>query len=176
MKELLSFVLFLSFLTAQSQKKEVPHEILESIKKEVWIPFMESYAELDSDKLQSLHSQDIVRVLLEQNKVQSGQSYLDDFGGFLNQMEESGGKLGIAFALLTTAVDDSGNLAYQTGYYEFSSQDKEDQDLMVRGYGLFSVGLKKIEGSWKLFLDVDKRIDLTFEEFEKQKLVYRLDR
>lgn len=136
---------------------------------------MESYAELDSEKLQSIHSKDIVRVLMDQNKVQSGQTYLDDFGGFLNQVKENEGKLGIAFAILTTAVNDAEDLAYQTGYYEFSSKNKEDQDLVVRGYGHFSVGLRKIGGSWKLFLDSDKRIDLTLEEFEQQKIVYRLD-
>ena len=168
------FVFFLSFLVVQSQKKEVSKTVVESIEKDVWVPFMESYTELDSEKLKSLHTSDIVRITLDNNVVKSGQTYLDEFGGFLNQVGENGGQLGIAFALLTTAINDTEDLVYQTGYYEFSSKNKDDQDLIVRGYGHFSVGLRKTEGIWKLFLDSDKRVNITKEEFESQEIVYRL--
>ncbi|MEO0570486.1 MAG: hypothetical protein AAF039_02200 [Bacteroidota bacterium] len=167
-------VLFMAFL-GFSQKKELPGALVEKIKKDVWIPFMEAYAQLDDDKLKSIHDPEIFRVMIDQNTVKTGQTYLNDFGGYLNQVSKNGGGLGIAFALLTTATNSSGDLAYQTGYYEFSSKEKDDSDLVVRGYGHFSVGLKKTEGLWKLFLDADQRIDITLEEFENQEIVYRLD-
>ena len=135
---------------------------------------MEAYAELDAKKLKSIHAVDIFRVTIDQNEVRTGEAYLEEFGGFLEQVKDRKGKLGIAFAILTTAIDSSGDLAYQTGYYEFSSQGENDPNLVVRGYGLFNVGLRKTNGIWKLFLDSDKRIDITKAEFEDQEIVYRL--
>lgn len=176
MRKLSFFLLFFSFLVVQSQKKEVPKEILEAIKEEVWLPFMESYAELDSEKLKSIHTKDIFRVTTDNNVVKFGQPYLDEFGGFLEQVQENQGQLGIAFALLTTAINDAGDLAYQTGYYEFSSKNKDDQNLTARGYGHFSVGLRKTDGVWKLSHDVDKRVDINKEKFESQEIVYRLSK
>ena len=78
MKKLFFLILLIPLLSLQAQEQDV----IEAIRKDIWIPFMESYAELDSEKLQSIHSRDIVRVLIDQNKVQSGQRYLDDFGGY----------------------------------------------------------------------------------------------
>ena len=166
------YVVFSGF----SQKREVSTAVIEKIKKDVWIPFMEAYAQLDTEKLKSIHDSDIFRVTIDQNTVKTGQSYLNDFGGYLDQIKKNGGGLGIAFAVVTTAIDSSGDLAYQTGYYEFSSKSNEDQNPIVRGYGHFSVALRKTEGLWKLFLDADKRVDITLEEFENQEIVYRLNK
>ncbi|MDT0607673.1 hypothetical protein [Croceitalea rosinachiae] len=174
MRTFLFLVLLPISLILQSQKREISKTLVDSIKVDVWIPFMESYAELDSEKLKSIHTTDIFRVTTDNNTVKSGLPYLDEFGGFLNQVEKDGGQLGIAFSLLTTAINDIGDLVYQTGYYEFSSKNKNDENLVVRGYGKFNIGLRKIDGTWKLFLDVDKRIDISKNEFENQKIVYRL--
>jgi len=174
MKPILLFLLFCFTAFCFAQQKKISEEALEKIRKDIWIPFMEAYTELDSEKLKSLHTDDIFRVTIDQNEVRTGQSYLEDFGGFLDQVQKDGGGLGIAFALESTAMDGSGDLAYQTGYYEFSSKGKDDPNLMVRGYGHFNVGLRKVNGVWKLFLDSDKRVDIDLEEFEKQEMVYRL--
>lgn len=164
----------LFFGVGLAQENPVTEILLEKIEKDVWIPFMEAYAELDSKKLKSIHTDDIFRVTLDQNRVRTGAAYLEDFGGFLDRMKQNEGRLGISFAILSTAVDASGNLAYQTGYYEFSSKGKGEKSLVVKGYGHFNVGLRKIDGAWKLFLDSDKRIDISKEKFEEQKIVYRL--
>jgi len=169
-----SFLFYLCCSLLFAQQKQVPKEIIQSIEQHVWIPFMEAYSELDASKLVGLHSKDIVRVFLATNDIQTGEPYLEGFGAFLENTKENGGQVGIAFALKSTAVDASGSFAYQTGYYEFSSKNKDDPDFIVRGYGQFNVGLQKIEGTWKLFLDADERIDLTLEEFENQDMVYRL--
>ncbi len=175
MNNLFFSLLFFPIIFLCAQQKPVNQDVIDSIKNDVWTPFMESYAELDSDKLKSLHTNDIVRILIDQNKIQSGQTYLNDFGGFLEQVEENEGELGIAFAILTTALNGSKDLAYQTGYYEFSSRNDDDQNLVVRGYGHFNVALRKVDGVWKLFMDVDKRVNINLEEFESQEIVYRLD-
>lgn len=175
MRIVLPFILLFFALNLQAQEKEISKEVIQSIEKEVWIPFMESYKDLDSEKLKSIHANDIFRVTTDNNVVKFGLPYLEEFGGFLDQVKANEGQLGIAFSLISTALNDSKDLAYQTGYYEFSSKNKGEQNLTVKGYGHFSVGLRKIDGIWKLFHDVDKRINITKEEFEKQEIVYRLD-
>ncbi|MBO0323129.1 nuclear transport factor 2 family protein [Muricauda sp. CAU 1633] len=177
MKQLTTLLLLCCFALSYGQRpaKQISNETLEAIKNDVWIPFMEAYDQSDSQKLKSIHTEDIVRVTQDQNLIETGESYLTNFGQFVESVKARGSQLGIAFAILSTAMDDGGELAYQTGYYRFSSRHGEDQDFAVRGYGQFHVGLKKENGSWKIWLDSDKHIDLPHEEFNAQEIVYELE-
>ncbi|MFD2098524.1 nuclear transport factor 2 family protein [Flagellimonas iocasae] len=178
MKQLATLLLLCCFALSYGQRpaKQIPNETLEAIKNDVWIPFMETYDQSDSQKLKSIHSKDIVRVTQDQNQIETGESYLQGFGDFVESVKARGSQLGIAFAILSTAMDDSGELAYQTGYYRFNSKNGDEENLVVRGYGQFSVGLKKENGSWKIWLDSDKHIDLAHEEFNAQEIVYELEK
>lgn len=144
-------------------------EIIQEIEKDVWIPFMEAYDESDPEKLKSIHTKDIIRVIMEQGEIKTGESYLGNFADFV-----ATNRVGIAFAILSTSVDPNGELAYQNGYYRFSSKGENDNDLVVRGYGEFNVGLRKENGSWKIWLDSDKHASIFHEEFNTQKIVYKL--
>ncbi len=177
MKQLFTLITLCFFGVSVAQEtKKISEETMSAIKKDIWIPFMEAYADLDSEKLKSIHSADIVRIYLDQNTVENGEDYMEHFGGFLDNMKQGGGRLGIAFVILSTAIDEKEQLAYQTGYYRFSSQRKDDPELAVRGYGLFNVGLKKEDGTWKLWLDSDKRINIHATEFNNQDIIYELNR
>ena len=177
MRQLSTLLLLCCFALSYGQRpaKQISNETLDAIKHDVWIPFMEAYDQSDSQKLKSIHSKDIVRVTQHQNQIETGESYLQGFGGFVESVKERGSQIGIAFAILSTAMDDTGELAYQTGYYRFSSRHGDDEDFVVRGYGAFSVGLKRENNSWKIWLDSDKRIDLSHEEFNTQEIVYKLE-
>ncbi|MGX1930028.1 hypothetical protein [Flagellimonas sp. 2504JD4-2] len=172
----LTILLFLFCVTISfGQKKNVvSDEIIEAIKNDVWIPFMESYDELDPNKLKSVHSQEIVRITIDQNVIRSGESYLEHFANFLVNSKKQGNKVAISFAILSTAVDESEELAYQTGYYRFSSQGKNDEEMVVRGYGYFNVGLKEEEGVWKIWIDSDQKSDISDSDFSKSKTLYEL--
>ncbi|NAY90868.1 DUF4440 domain-containing protein [Muricauda sp. JGD-17] len=161
-------------LAQQQQPVQISEDILKSIEQDVWIPFMEAYDQSDSQKLRAIHSKNIIRVTMAQNQIEIGEAYLDNFGNFVENVKENGSKIGIAFALLTTALDKTEQLAYQTGYYRFSSKHHDEKELMVRGYGEFSVVLKKENGQWKIWLDADKRINLSHEDFNGQKMIYKL--
>lgn len=149
---------------------QTSEQILEEIKKEVWVPFMEAYDRSDPEKLKSIHTKDIIRVVMEQGEIKTGESYLENFADFV-----ATNRVGIAFAILSTSVDQKGELAYQNGYYRFSSQGDNDDGLVVRGYGEFNIGLRKENGSWKIWLDSDKRVPISHEDFNTQKTVYKLD-
>lgn len=175
MKQLSTILCLLCLTLAFGQKKNtVSDEIVEAIKTDVWIPFMEAYDELDSNKLKSVHSQEIVRITIDQNVIKSGESYLEHFGGFLDTMKQKGGKMGIAFVILSTAIDESEEIAYQTGYYRYSSQNKNDEEMEVRGYGYFNVGLKLEDEGWKIWMDSDKKSEISDQEFNEHKILYEL--
>ncbi|MGW9686370.1 YybH family protein [Flagellimonas sp. 2504JD1-5] len=170
------FILFfcVSFISFGQQGNTVSDSVIETIRDDVWIPFMEAYAQLDSDKLKSIHSKDIIRITIDQNRIETGSNYLENFGGFLDQMKQGGNEMAIAFAILSTAIDESGSLAYQTGYYRYSSRRTGDEKLTPRGYGYFNVALKKENDTWKITLDSDKRVDISDEDFREQKILYEL--
>lgn len=168
------FLLLCSMLSFGQKENTISEEIVAAIKKDVWIPFMESYAELNPIKLKSIHTQDIVRVTIDQNEIELGENYLEYFGGFLVNVKQQGSKVGIAFAILSTAVDESEEMAYQTGYYRFSSLDKTSDEMVVRGYGYFNVGLRLEKGQWKIWLDSDRGSDISHSEFRNQKTLYEL--
>lgn len=158
----------------QQPKKTIASETLEAIKNDVWVPFMEAYDQLDSNKIKSIHSKDIVRVTIDQNNIETGNPYLDGFGGFIESMKTQGNKLGIAFAILSTATNATGDIAYQRGYYRLSSQGQGDETLQIRGYGYFNVGLRKEDGIWKIWLDSDSHTAISHDDFTNAEIVYEL--
>ena len=96
----LLFFFCLSICPAQEGSIKASDKVLESIKNDVWAPFMEAYDQLDSQKIKSIHTKDIVRHMVGQNKIETGEDYLESFGGFLVSVKDQGNKLGIAFAIL----------------------------------------------------------------------------
>ncbi|WP_228236026.1 nuclear transport factor 2 family protein [Allomuricauda sp. M10] len=176
MKNSLVFLFFLclGICSAQESHVTVSNEVLENIKKDVWTPFMEAYDQLDSEKIKSIHTIDIVRHMVDQNKIETGKDYLENFGGFLESVRDRGNTLGIAFAILNTAINETEDVAFQSGYYQLSSQNKGDTSLVVRGYGYFNVGLRKENGTWRIWMDSDKRTDISKDDFNKCEIIYKL--
>lgn len=174
MKKVLTVVALFCVACSISQEKEVPTETTEAIKNDVWIPFMEAYRDYDEEKLKSIHSSDIIRVNIDNNQIRTGEAYLQEFAAFLPRMKETGDRVGIAFAILTTAFNESVELVYQTGHYQFQMQGPNEPELTPRGYGFFNVGLRKENGIWKIFLDSDTKVELTEEEFQKAGISYSL--
>lgn len=149
---------------------------MEAIKNDVWVPFMEAYDQLDSQKIKSIHTQDIVRVTISQNNIESGNRYLEGFGGFLDGVKDRGNHLSIAFAILTTALNSAEDVAYQTGYYRLSRYETKNTEPQYTGYGFFNVGLRKENGTWKIWLDSDSRTDISGDQFESSKINYELEK
>ncbi len=154
---------------------EVDSQIVASIKKDVWIPFMESYRDLDREKLISIHSLDIIRVSINLNKIESGSDYLDNLGLLFQRVKKMNRQMDITFSITSSAT--TADKVYQTGYYVFSSKSDEDENFTPRGYSSFNVILTKDKdsGTWKISLDADKQVKLTHEEFMNSGTIYKLD-
>jgi ketosteroid isomerase-like protein len=159
---------------SQQPPASVPEEILNEIAADVWIPFMEAYRDLDSEKLKALHAPDIMRITIDQNRVETGAAYLDKFGGYLQQVQSQGIELGIDFSIATSAIDADQQRVYQTGHYRFSSKQPEADGFQVNGYGYFNVLLKKDQGKWRLLMDADQRVEMDEAAFFCGSRIYSL--
>lgn len=146
-----------------------------SIKNDVWIPYMEAFKTLDTDKFKSVYTKDIIRVEIEKNNIKLGKTYFQDFGGFLESTKKKGGGIKVAFAIISTAIDTNEKIAYQTGYYQFSLRKAGEKDFKVGGYGYFNVGLKKKKGKWKIFLDSDNEANISEKDFRQAGALYELE-
>ena len=137
---ILALSLFFGLTFGQpKQKAEVSKAILESIKKMfgflLWKPMTNPIRYFEIHPCPR-HCQGHL-----------GQQYHRDRGilfgelwGFVENIKEKGGQLGIAFAILSTAINEEKNIAYQTGYYRLSSKRADDPNLVVRGYGHLALG------------------------------------
>ena len=176
------FLIFLSIcftysnaFSQQMKPVQVDSLIVTSIKNDVWIPFMESYRELDAKKLKSIHSPDIIRVSIGMNKIESGSDYLDNLETFFQRIKKMNRQMDITFSIVSSATTE--DKVYQTGYYVFSSKTKDEEQFVPRGFSSFNVMLTKdkVSGRWKISLDSDKQVQLTLEEFMKSGTIYKLD-
>lgn len=118
------------------------------INAQIWLPFIQSYAEGDGDLHASLYSKDIVRV--NRGNVQTGEAYIERMRDYVNSLRERGGRP-IAFRF--TERSTNGETAYETGVFRLMRNDGTGM------YGQFEVLMRKEEGRWKLTFDHDQPTD-----------------
>ena len=158
-----------AFSQGMSASAVTSDEVKAEINKQIWEEFTTSYHEVDFSKFKSIHSENMTRVTIDSKKVQNYESYMADMGGFFNMIKNRGDTLGIRFSF--TERLESGGLAFESGYYEFSMKRKGGSEFSVMGYGQFDVVLKKEGGIWKIQYDRDKAVRITNEEFESNEVV-----
>ncbi|MCL6272626.1 nuclear transport factor 2 family protein [Muricauda sp. 2012CJ35-5] len=146
-------------------------ELLENVKKDVWLPFMQSYKDLDAEKLQAIHDKDIMRISVDSNKIYGGQIYLQELHGFFAMLRQKKEKAEIIFSIGSTAFN--ANYVYQTGFYRFKATNTDGLVLMTN-YREFMVVLQKQDGVWKITQDMDRRSNLDEESFRKSGTIYEL--
>ncbi len=169
------WLVFLSgAIHGQITDQTVSDELLDQVAQDVWYPFMQAYHTLDAAQLKSIHAPDILRITIDNNRIDQGLHYLDTFGDYLETLKENRSSLRIAFSIATSAIDAGRQIVHQTGHYRLSSRKAGQDVFVVDGYGYFQVLLKQIDGSWKLVVDADKRVTMDDEAFFSESLVYSL--
>ena len=170
----LSSIFFTSNLLAQQRPVEVDPLIVATVEKEIWIPFMESYRDLDFQKLKSLHIEDITRVSPKMNQIQSGEPYFKTLKAFFEQIKSLNYQMNIRFSIVTSAT--SKDKVYQTGYFTIDLKTDKQSAYQSTGYSSFSIlAVKSETGTWKIAFDSDQPAKLTEEEFVKAGVVYSLN-
>lgn len=181
MKPIFSFCLFIAILflpietvsSQQGKPLEVDTSIVEAVKQDIWVPFMESYRDLDFDQLKSIHASEITRVSVPMNQIESGADYWKTMSAFFQQIKGMNYQMNIRFSITSSAT--SADKVYQTGYYTIGLKANEQSPYQSTGYSTFSILAIKdsADGKWKITFDSDARTQLTEEEFQKG-IVYEL--
>lgn len=159
------FSVLLTPLFTFSQTDSVQHQINE----DVWYPFIESYASFNDKAFMSIHTEDVIRISRDGQRIQVGEEYAKAMERNAKWSIENKRKRTIEFSFLERFS--TGDTAFEVGYYKVMSYEPEKEPKAY--YGIFQVVLKKVDDQWKLFVDSDTSIDnsLTEEDFLKGEIL-----
>ena len=159
-RKLLPVVLMLIFVSGvQAQSNEQ-----EAINKDVWFNFMQAYQDLDASLFNQIHSNDVLRVMVDNDEILIGQDYKDVNLELFNGWNATNLKQKIEFSF-TSRVQQK-DWAYEVGIFKLT---RFNNGIPRSFYGKFHVTLKKEFGTWKIFIDSDTNEKGTIgqEHFEK---------
>lgn len=141
--------------------------ILKQINEEVWLPFMKTYSSLDGEGFMDIHTDDVVRVIMDGDRMLLGKEYRESQIKSNARSRERGVKRTIEFSFLERIAREE--VAFEVGYYKgtYYEEGKASRNF----YGKFHVLLKKVNGRWKVAIDADTSFDnsLTEADFLKGK-------
>lgn len=138
-------------------------ELLHELDTQIWLPFIESYNNMDADAFNKLHSDDMLRIT--NNGISSGIDYKRKIIERFNSNKSKG-----IIKQLEIYFEDrqvSQNKAYEIGYYKLSITRPASKNLDYY-YGRFHVLSDKINGQWYIIQDQDmptvngKKIDISW--------------
>lgn len=121
------------------------------INQEVWYNFIQAYQQLDASLFNQIHTDDVIRVIADQETILLGGEYKDRNLEVFNRWNSQRLKQTISFSFLSRSV--KGDWAYEIGIYKLTrfnrSGTKQDY------YGKFNCTLQKVNGTWKIKIDAD---------------------
>lgn len=140
----------------------------DAINKDIWFNFMQAYQDLDASLFNQIHTNEVLRVISDNNRMLIGQEYKDANLEMFNRWNAGKLKQKIEFSFLSRVQKE--NWAYEVGIYKLTRYSGNQENSF---YGKFNVTLKKVSGVWKIQIDADTSEGGTIgaEDFEKgQKL------
>ncbi|MEM8498133.1 MAG: hypothetical protein AAF542_08930 [Pseudomonadota bacterium] len=136
----------------------------QEIDRQIWRPFADSFAKLDSEAFNKLHTADSLRG--GPWGLQIGSDYFKSNAEHWRSIAEKGGAQSIEFSFEQRLQE--AQTAYEVGYYRVTSTDSSGTAIY---YGQFHVVLKKVDDLWKIAQDWDAEEvmgrKVSAEDFEK---------
>ncbi|MEM1322775.1 MAG: hypothetical protein AAGG75_21095 [Bacteroidota bacterium] len=119
------------------------------INQTVWKPFMEAFGQLEAERLNSLHTKDVLRATSW--TIREGEEYFENNKRrFAKNKKE---KRHYALELRLDEYKATDKVAFNTGYYK--TQTITEGKVSRTSYGRFHVILRKVDGVWKIAQDWD---------------------
>ncbi len=150
--------LFSNFTFAQNEA------ILKAIDRDVWYPFMESYAAQDAYAFMAIHTEDVIRISRDGKRIQVGEEYAESMQRNTKNNKEKQRQRTIEFSFLERIARE--DIAFEVGYYKVISHEPGKKPKTY--IGKFQVILKKTDGKWKIFVDSDTSNKDSFTEADFQ--------
>lgn len=126
-------------------------ETLKAIDQEVWLPFIQAYAEGKADDYIALHSKNLVRPIGDAKRIDPYDRWAANTRGMFKSFADRGTKAAIDFRFLERFAND--DTASERGIFEFSVTNAKGET--QKFYGKFHVILRKEDGKWKILMDYD---------------------
>ena len=146
-----SFFLLFSlgfFMTLAAQDSLQIATLQAEIDAQIWKPFAESYQELDADKFNALHTDDVLRGGPWGLRI--GAEYKESIQKNYANDRKRGAKQRIQFRFEHRVTRPE--VSYEVGYYKVEVERDGKQSQF---YGQFHVVIRKIDGKWKIVQDWD---------------------
>ncbi len=137
-------ILATSTLAAQETTEQ------DHINKDVWYNFMQAYQDLDAMLFNQIHTDDVLRVAVDGDKIYVGKEYKDRNLEVFNNWNAQRINQVIEFSFISRVQ--KGDYAYEIGIYKLTRKKGFRSDSY---YGKFNVTLQKINGVWKIKMDSD---------------------
>ncbi|MDX1666292.1 MAG: nuclear transport factor 2 family protein [Saprospiraceae bacterium] len=148
----LSLLLVLSMWTAAGAQAESPQQ---TIDRQVWRPFMDSYARLDTEAFMELHTDDVVRIVRDGERILTDSAYAQSVSRNHDWARQNKVRRSIEFSFTERFAD--GDYAFETGYYKITTTRSGTEPRVF--YGQFHVLLRRDDGRWKIAVDTDTSHD-----------------
>jgi len=161
----------LALLVFSSFSSIAQTDYIREINEQVWKPFTQAIMTQDVEKFVALHSNDLIRVERNGNKVMGLEEYRKGmeagWPGWKESMTKNGTKY--TFELRFTERVNNGTVAYEVGYFKNEMVNPKGEKRI--SYGQFHVTLRKENGVWKVLVDSDSNLggSITEEMFQKAK-------
>ncbi len=123
-------------------------EALEEINTDIYLPFMESYAEKDARKFAALQCDKLVRVPADGKKIYDKASYTKNVAQWWDNSKD---ELTIDFRFSERIISD--NFASERGIYDLTFNQGSDGER--HSYGKFHVILERQTDAWCFLIDYD---------------------
>lgn len=131
----------------------------EAINKDVWLNFMQAYENKNASLFNQIHTDDVLRVSPDRNMIHIGQEYKDRNLETFNRWTERKIRQKIEFSFLSRTQ--KRDWAYETGIFKLTRYQRGQSQTY---YGKFHVTLKKIDSTWKIYIDSDTNENGTIDE------------
>lgn len=131
--------------------------ISKEINDQVWLPFIEAFNKRDNIAFSKVHSNDVVRVMIDDQKILSAEEYFKVMPDSILQ-KWSVWKMNLQLRFLHRISTVTS--AFETGYYKNESVNSNTNEKRI-SYGKFQVLMRKEDGKWKIIMDADSHENVT---------------
>lgn len=133
------------------------------INRQVWQPFIMAFNNNYDSIFRTVHSRDIIRVIVDDRQVLSYNQYFKKLPDSVS-VKWGSWKKNIELRFITRIASDC--CGFEVGYYRTISTNIPTGEKRI-GYGKFHVLLRKENGVWKILMDEDAKEDADEAAFLK---------
>lgn len=162
-KIILLFALMMCANIAYPQTQVAAGPDQQLINQQVWYPFVEAYNNLDDKAFMKIHEPDVIRVVRDRQEMMVGPEYARAMELNANWNKENEVTRKIEFSFIERIAKD--DTAFEVGYYKVTNVRNGETRTF---YGIFTVVMKKRNGTWKILLDSDISNKNTVDEADFQ--------